>query len=90
MQNKLITAKQNILILIIIIATILRQLQEEFGIKAILDYLKEHPTAIRQEVAEALGNITEDGIKYHFSRLQSMGYLKREGGRKLGHWVATI
>ena len=57
--------------------------------KAILDYLKEHPTAIRQEVAEALGNITEDGIKYHFSRLQSMGYLKREGGRKLGHWVVA-
>ena len=57
--------------------------------KAILDYLKENPTATRQEVAEALGNITEDGIKYHFSRLQSMGYLKREGGRKLGYWVVS-
>lgn len=57
--------------------------------KAILDYLKEDPTATRQEVAEALGNITEDGIKYHFSRLQSMGYLKREGGRKLGYWVVS-
>lgn len=57
--------------------------------KTILDYLKEHPTATRQEVAEALGNITEDGIKYHFSRLQKKGYLKREGGRKLGHWVVT-
>ncbi len=57
--------------------------------KAILDYLKEHPHATRQEVAEALGNITEDGIKYHFSRLQKNGFLKREGGRKLGHWVIT-
>ena len=55
--------------------------------KAILDYLKEHPHATRQEVAEALGNITEDGIKYHFSRLQKTGYLKRKGGRKLGDWV---
>ena len=55
--------------------------------KAILDYLKDHPRATRQEVAEALGNITEDGIKYHFSRLQKNGYLKREGGRKLGNWV---
>ena len=55
--------------------------------KAILDYLKDHPKATRQEVAESLGNITEDGIKYHFSRLQKMGYLKRDGGRKLGHWV---
>lgn len=40
--------------------------------KAILDYLKDHPKATRQEVSEALGNITEDGIKYHFSRLQKM------------------
>ena len=55
--------------------------------KAILDYLKVHPKATRQEVAESLGIITENGIKYHFSRLQKMGYLKREGGRKLGHWV---
>ena len=56
--------------------------------KTILDYLKGHPKATRQEVAEALGDITEDGIKYHFSRLQRMGYLKREGGRKLGWWMA--
>ena len=57
--------------------------------KAIFDYLKDHSKATRQEVAEALGNITEDGIKYHFSRLQKMGYLKREGGRKLGWWVVS-
>ena len=57
--------------------------------KAILDYLKEHPKATRQEVAESLDNITENGIKYHFNRLQKMGYLKREGGRKLGHWVVA-
>lgn len=55
--------------------------------KAILDYLKDHPKAMRQEVAEALGNITDDGVKYYFSRLQKKGYLKREGGRKLGWWV---
>ena len=57
--------------------------------KAILDYLKEHPKATRQEVAEALGNITRDGIKYHFSRLQKTGYLKRKDGRKMGNWVVT-
>ncbi|MBR3412622.1 MAG: hypothetical protein IKG81_08035 [Bacteroidales bacterium] len=43
--------------------------------------------ATRQDVSKALSNITEDGIKYHSSRLQKMGYLKREGGRKLGRWV---
>ncbi len=55
--------------------------------KAILNYLKEHPKATRQEVADALGYITENGIKYHFDRLQKNGYLKREGGRKTGSWL---
>jgi hypothetical protein len=32
--------------------------------KAILDYLKAHSTATGQEVAAALGNITEDSVKY--------------------------
>ena len=34
--------------------------------RAILDYLKDHSKATRQEVAEALGNITEDSLKYLF------------------------
>ena len=50
--------------------------------KAILDYLKAHPTATRQEVAAALGNITEDGVKYNIGKLQQYGRLKRENGRK--------
>ena len=55
--------------------------------KAILGYLKEHPKATRQEVAEAIGNITEDGIKYNIGRLQQYGCLKREKGRKKGSWI---
>jgi predicted HTH transcriptional regulator len=55
--------------------------------KAILDYLKAHPTAIRQEVAAAIGNITEDGVKYNIGKLQQYGRLKREKGRKNGSWV---
>jgi len=55
--------------------------------KAILDYLKAHPTATRQEVAAALGNITEDGVKYNIGKLQQYGRLKRENGRKSGSWV---
>jgi predicted HTH transcriptional regulator len=55
--------------------------------KAILDYLKAHPTATRQEVAAALGNITEDGVKYNIGRLQQYGRLKRENGRKNGSWL---
>ena len=55
--------------------------------KAILDYLKTPPTATRQEVAAAMGNITEYGVKYNIGRLQQYGRLKRENGRKNGSWV---
>jgi ATP-dependent DNA helicase RecG len=55
--------------------------------KAILDYLKAHPTATRQEVAEVIGDITEDGVKYNIGKLQQYGRLKRENGRKNGSWV---
>ena len=55
--------------------------------KEIINYLKEHPTATRQEVAEAIGDITEDGIKFNIGKLQQYGLLKREGGRKSGTWV---
>ena len=54
---------------------------------AILDYLKEHSTATRQEVAAAIGNITEDGVKYNIGKLQQYGRLKRENGRKNGSWL---
>lgn len=53
----------------------------------IVEYLKEHPQAIRKELAEQIPNITEDGIKYHIARLQELGILRRNGGRKLGHWA---
>ncbi len=55
--------------------------------KAILDYLKAHSTATRLEVAAAIGNITEDGVKYNIGKLQQYGCLKREKGRKNGSWV---
>ena len=54
--------------------------------KKILEYLKNHSTATRQDIATALGNITEDGVKFNISLLQQCGALKRIGGRKMGHW----
>jgi predicted HTH transcriptional regulator len=54
--------------------------------KEIIKYLQEHPTATRQEVAEAIDGITEDGVKYNIGRLQQYRVLKRIGGRKNGHW----
>ena len=55
--------------------------------KEILNYLKEHPQATRQEVALAIGNITDDGVKFNIGKLQQYGLLKRKGGRKFGEWV---
>lgn len=43
--------------------------------KRILDYLKNYPKATRQEVAIALGNITEDGVKFNIGLLQQYGVL---------------
>ncbi len=55
--------------------------------KRILEYLKTYPKATRAQVAEALGDITEDGVKFNLGVLQQHGYLRRDKGRKKGHWV---
>ena len=39
------------------------------------------------DAATAIGGITEDGVKFIIGRLQQLGLLKREGGRKNGIWV---
>ena len=57
---------------------------------AILKYLKENQQATRQEVADALGNITADGVKFNIGRLEQYGVLKREKGRKNGYWKVII
>lgn len=54
--------------------------------KKIVDYLQAHPQATRVEIAKALGDITEDGVKFHIAKLQQQGRLKRIGGRKQGYW----
>ena len=58
--------------------------------KKILAYLKDHPKATRQEVADALGNITESGVKFNIGLLQQYKALKRKGGRKDGEWVVNL
>ena len=54
--------------------------------RKILSYLGENPTASRREIAEHLQNITEDGVKYHLARLQSMNLLHRTGPDFGGKW----
>ena len=55
--------------------------------KRILTHLKNYPKATRQEVADALGDITESGVKFNIGLLQQYKALKRKGGRKNGEWV---
>jgi predicted HTH transcriptional regulator len=56
--------------------------------KTILNYLKEHPKATRQEVAEAIGE-TETVVRFNIGRLQQYGLLKRLGSKKKGQWIVT-
>ena len=39
-----------------------------------------------QDIAEAISDISEDGVKYNLARLQDLGIIKRVGGRKQGYW----
>ncbi|MDA3780783.1 MAG: winged helix-turn-helix transcriptional regulator [Bacteroidales bacterium] len=52
----------------------------------ILDVLRENPQAGRKEIAEIIGDITEDGIKYHLEKLKAIGIIKRVGPAKGGYW----
>lgn len=54
--------------------------------KKVLRYFKENPRGTRAEAAKAIGDITEDGVKFIIGKLQQKGLLKRVGGRKHGEW----
>ena len=58
--------------------------------KEVLEYFKGNPKATRVDAANALGNITEDGVKFIIAKLQKKGLLKRVGGRKYGEWLVLI
>ena len=58
--------------------------------KKVLEYFKDNPKATRVDAANALGNITEDGVKFIIAKLQKKGLLKRVGGRKDGEWLVFI
>lgn len=55
--------------------------------KAVLDFFRNNPHASRDEAIQNIGIVTEGGIKFIIAKLQGLGLLKREGGRKTGIWV---
>ena len=52
----------------------------------ILEIIKINPNYSRVQIAESIGNITADGVKYQLEQLKSKGRIKRIGGDKGGYW----
>jgi ATP-dependent DNA helicase RecG len=57
--------------------------------KRILELLIKTPTLSRRDLSELLGDITEDGVKYHLDRLKQEGIIKREGTTR-GSWTIIL
>ncbi|OGX11260.1 MAG: hypothetical protein A2351_07505 [Omnitrophica bacterium RIFOXYB12_FULL_50_7] len=57
--------------------------------REILEFLKKHPDASREEIASNLSGISESGVKYNLKVLQTKGLLRRLGPDKGGHWEIT-
>ncbi|MEJ1363134.1 MAG: ATP-dependent DNA helicase, partial [Candidatus Sedimenticola sp. (ex Thyasira tokunagai)] len=52
----------------------------------ILEVLRITPSAGRRAIAEQLGDITEDGVKYQISKMKAEGLIVRIGPDKGGYW----
>jgi len=52
----------------------------------IIALIKSNPSITCKELATRIGDITEDGIKYHLSKMKKDGKIKWVGPAKGGHW----
>ena len=52
----------------------------------ILDLIRENPNMNRKKMAQVLGNISEDGVKYHLAKLLKEAVISRIGSTKGGYW----
>ncbi len=52
----------------------------------ILSILQDNPSASRKEIAEVLGDITEDGVKYQLAKMKKEKLIERVGADKGGYW----
>lgn len=52
----------------------------------IIEILLLSPKASRSEIAQAIGDITEDGVKYQLNKLKKHGIIERVGPDKGGFW----
>jgi predicted HTH transcriptional regulator len=56
----------------------------------ILDAIRKDSHASTQMLAELIGGITKDGVKYHLVKLQKMGLLRHNGPVRGGHWEVLM
>jgi len=54
----------------------------------IIQIIMKNPHVTRKELADSIG-ITNDGIKYHLTKMQKKGLLRRIGPDKGGHWASA-
>ena len=65
------------------------QIDSQNTSKRILDLLSKTPNLSRRDLSELLGDITEDGVKYHLDKLKQEGIIKREGTTR-GSWKILV
>jgi ATP-dependent DNA helicase RecG len=65
---------------------VLKKTTQKTTQKRIFELLRESPSLSRRELAEILGDITEDGVKYHLDKLKKEGKIERMGGDRGGYW----
>ena len=58
--------------------------------KNVLIELAKHPNYTRKDLMRVYDGISSDGMQYIIGRLQELGLLRREGGRKNGRWVVML
>ena len=51
----------------------------------IIEEIRKNPQITRKELSVVIG-LTEEGIKYHLSKMQNKGQIRRTGPDKGGHW----
>lgn len=52
----------------------------------ILEILRRQPEMSRRQLSLELGDITEDGVKYHLDKLKKQKMIRRVGPAKGGYW----
>ncbi len=53
----------------------------------LLELLRTNPALTRAELAQLLGSISEEGVKYHLAKLKRQGKIKRQGSDVKGVWI---